>query len=96
MGFRSVSGAASIWRSSAARHFHSGSLHRGPAQRRALDRDRHFRLVAGRGSDEHFSALAGGFALGIMMIPITVRSTEEFLRAVPGIIARRRNGVGRE
>ncbi len=31
----------------------------------------------------HFSALAGGFALGVMMIPIAVRSTEEFLRAVP-------------
>lgn len=31
----------------------------------------------------HFSTLAGGFALGVMMIPITVRSTEEFLRAVP-------------
>ena len=30
-----------------------------------------------------FSALAGGVALGIMMIPIAVRSTEEFLRAVP-------------
>jgi phosphate transport system permease protein len=32
---------------------------------------------------KHFSTLAGGFALGIMVIPITVRSTEEFLRAVP-------------
>jgi phosphate transport system permease protein len=32
---------------------------------------------------KHFSALAGGVALGIMMIPITVRGTEEFLRAVP-------------
>ena len=32
---------------------------------------------------KHFSTLAGGVALGIMMIPITVRSTEEFLRAVP-------------
>ena len=32
---------------------------------------------------KHFSALAGGIALGIMMIPISVRSTEEFLRAVP-------------
>jgi phosphate transport system permease protein len=32
---------------------------------------------------KHFSALAGGFALGLMMIPITLRSTEEFLRAVP-------------
>ena len=33
---------------------------------------------------KHFSTLAGGVALGIMVIPITVRSTEEFLRAVPG------------
>ncbi len=31
----------------------------------------------------HFSALAGGVALGIMMIPIAVRTTEEFLRSVP-------------
>jgi phosphate transport system permease protein len=31
----------------------------------------------------HFSALAGGVALGIMMLPIAVRTTEEFLRAVP-------------
>ena len=34
----------------------------------------------------HFSALAGGIALGIMMIPIAVRSTEEFLRAVPNAL----------
>jgi phosphate transport system permease protein len=33
---------------------------------------------------KHFSALAGGVALGMMVIPITVRSTEEFLKAVPG------------
>ncbi len=33
---------------------------------------------------KHFSALAGGVALGIIMIPIAVRSTEEYLRAVPG------------
>jgi phosphate transport system permease protein len=32
---------------------------------------------------KHFSTLAGGLALGIMLIPIAVRSTEEFLRAVP-------------
>ena len=32
---------------------------------------------------KHFSTMAGGFALGLMMIPITLRSTEEFLRAVP-------------
>ncbi len=31
----------------------------------------------------HFSTAAGGLALGAMMIPIAVRSTEEFLRAVP-------------
>jgi len=31
----------------------------------------------------HFSTLAGGFALGLMMIPVTLRSTEEFLRGVP-------------
>lgn len=32
---------------------------------------------------KQFSTAAGGFALGIMMIPIAVRSTEEFLRTVP-------------
>jgi phosphate transport system permease protein len=32
---------------------------------------------------KHFSTLAGGIALGIMMIPIAIRSSEEFLRAVP-------------
>jgi phosphate transport system permease protein len=32
---------------------------------------------------KHFSTYAGGFALGLMMIPITLRSTEEFLRGVP-------------
>jgi phosphate transport system permease protein len=31
----------------------------------------------------HFSTFAGGLALGVMMIPIALRSTEEFLRAVP-------------
>jgi phosphate transport system permease protein len=32
---------------------------------------------------KHFSTAAGAFALGIMMIPITLRSTEEFLNGVP-------------
>ena len=32
---------------------------------------------------KHFSTMAGAFALGVMMIPITLRSTEEFLRSVP-------------
>jgi phosphate transport system permease protein len=31
----------------------------------------------------HFSTLAGGLALGIIMIPVTLRTTEEFLRLVP-------------
>lgn len=31
----------------------------------------------------HFSALAGGIALSLMLIPITVRTTEQFLREVP-------------
>jgi phosphate transport system permease protein len=31
-----------------------------------------------------FSAWAGGFALSLMMIPIGLRSTEQFLRSVPG------------
>ena len=32
----------------------------------------------------HFSTLAGGVALGIMMIPVAIRATEDFLRLVPG------------
>jgi len=31
----------------------------------------------------HFSAYAGGFALGILMIPVVTRTTEEMLRTVP-------------
>ncbi len=31
----------------------------------------------------HFSTLAGGFALGIMVIPTVLRNTENFLREVP-------------
>jgi len=32
---------------------------------------------------QQFSALAGGFALGVMMIPLVTRTTEELLRLVP-------------
>ncbi len=32
---------------------------------------------------KHFSAWAGGFALSLMLIPIVVRATEQFMRAVP-------------
>jgi phosphate transport system permease protein len=34
-------------------------------------------------TQKHFSLLAGGIALGIMMIPTVTRSTEEMLRMVP-------------
>lgn len=33
-----------------------------------------------------FSALAGGLALGVMMIPLIMRTTEELLRLVPGTL----------
>ncbi len=32
---------------------------------------------------KHFSTFAGGIALGVIMIPIAIRSSEEFLRNVP-------------
>jgi phosphate transport system permease protein len=35
---------------------------------------------------KHFSALAGGMALGFMMIPIITRTTEELLKLVPGTL----------
>ena len=41
-----------------------------------------YTLIVAEG--QAFSTYAGGFALGIMMIPIALRSTEEFLRSVPG------------
>jgi phosphate transport system permease protein len=37
-------------------------------------------IVARQG---HFSALSGGFALGVMMLPAITRTTEEMLRLVP-------------
>jgi phosphate transport system permease protein len=35
---------------------------------------------------KQFSTLAGGVALGVMMVPITLRSTEEFLLGVPNTL----------
>src|SRR5580704_7341631 len=35
---------------------------------------------------KRYSTLAGSFALGLMMIPITLRSTEDFMRAVPNTL----------
>jgi phosphate transport system permease protein len=42
----------------------------------------------------HFSTFAGGLVLGVMMIPIAVRSTEEFLRAVPHSLREAAAAVG--
>lgn len=42
----------------------------------------------------HFSALAGGVALGIMMIPTVCRSTEEMLLMVPHAIREASLGLG--
>jgi len=42
----------------------------------------------------HFSAWAGGFALSLMMIPIGLRSTEQFLRAVPDSLREASLGLG--
>jgi len=43
---------------------------------------------------KQYSTLAGGFALGLMMIPITLRSTEEFLRAVPNPLREAATALG--
>jgi phosphate transport system permease protein len=42
----------------------------------------------------HFSALAGGIALGIMMIPTVTRTTEEMLLTVPNSIREAALGLG--
>ena len=48
-------------------------------------------IVAPQG---HFSALAGGVALGIMMIPTVCRSTEEMLLMVPHAVREAALGLG--
>jgi phosphate transport system permease protein len=42
----------------------------------------------------HFSALAGGFALGILMLPIVVRTADEALQLVPQEVRWASVGVG--
>jgi len=42
----------------------------------------------------HFSAFAGGVALGIMMIPTVCRTTEEMLLMVPNVIREAALGLG--
>ena len=44
----------------------------------------------------HFSAWAGGFALSLMMIPIGLRATEQFLRGVPNSLREGFTRLGRE
>ena len=43
---------------------------------------------------KHFSALAGGLALGIMMIPTVTRATEEMLLMVPRAVREAALGLG--
>jgi phosphate transport system permease protein len=43
---------------------------------------------------KHFSALAGGVALGIMMIPTITRTTEEMLATVPHAVREAALGLG--
>jgi phosphate transport system permease protein len=43
---------------------------------------------------QHFSALSGGVALGVMMIPTIARTTEEMLRMVPNTIREAALGLG--
>ena len=45
-------------------------------------------------AQKHFSALAGGFALGMMMIPTITRATEEMLLLVPQAIREAAYGLG--
>ncbi len=45
-------------------------------------------------TQRHFSAFAGGIALGIMMIPIIIRATEEMLLMVPQTIREAALGLG--
>ncbi|HEX4155890.1 MAG TPA: phosphate ABC transporter permease PstA [Acidobacteriaceae bacterium] len=47
-------------------------------------------LVAGR----HFSAMAGGIALAIMMVPTIARTTEEMLATVPHVLREAALGLG--
>jgi len=42
----------------------------------------------------HFSGWAGGFALGVMMIPIVMRASEEALKLVPGTIRDASHALG--
>jgi len=50
--------------------------------------------VAARHPGQGFSAYAGGFALGILMVPTVMRTTEEILRLVPFSLREASLGLG--
>lgn len=50
--------------------------------------------IAARHPGQGFSAYAGGFALGIMMVPTVMRTTEEILRLVPFSLREASLGLG--
>ena len=43
---------------------------------------------------KHFSALAGGFALGILMMPLVTRTTEEMMNLIPNSVREASLGLG--
>jgi phosphate transport system permease protein len=43
---------------------------------------------------KHFSALAGGFALGILMMPLVTRTTEEMMNLIPNSVKEASLGLG--
>ena len=67
----------------AAPHRRGGRLHRGRAPGDAVDRRRPRDLPGVVVAMGHFSALAGGIALGLIMFPIVVGAADEILRLVP-------------
>ncbi len=50
--------------------------------------------IAARNPGQGFSAYAGGFALGILMVPTVMRTTEEILRLVPLSLREASLGLG--
>lgn len=50
--------------------------------------------IAARHPGQGFSAYAGGFALGILMVPTVMRTTEEILRLVPQSLREASLGLG--
>ncbi len=50
--------------------------------------------IAARNPGQGFSAYAGGFALGILMVPTIMRTTEEILRLVPLSLREASLGLG--